>query len=57
VSDTRIVTARVEVTQYLNDEGGVWWDIDHSEGTPLTQIVGLLHSAALELYLRAREEA
>jgi hypothetical protein len=50
-----MVVARVEVVQYLNDEGQVWWDIDHSEGTPLTQLIGLLHTAALELYLRAKE--
>ena len=53
----RIVTARVEVIQWINPESGeLWWDIDHSEDASLTQIVGLLTIATHEMYRRAMGE-
>lgn len=50
----RVVTARVEVTQWINPETGeLWWDIDHDETSTLTQIVGLLTLATHEMYRRS----
>lgn len=51
------VTARIEVVQYLHPEtGDVWWNIDHDESSTLTQLIGLLMIATLEMYARSQKE-
>jgi hypothetical protein len=57
IPDDALVMARVEVVQYVNGQGQVWWNIDHDDTATITQIFGLLHTAAIEMYLRAKGEA
>jgi hypothetical protein len=52
VSD-RMVTARVEVTQWMTNDGELRWDIDFDEGQTLTQTVGMLALAQMEMFRRA----
>jgi hypothetical protein len=51
----RLVTARVEVIQWMSPEGELRWDIDYDDSTPLTQIIGMLALAQMEMYRRALE--
>jgi hypothetical protein len=50
---TRIVTARVEVIQWMNEDGQLRWDIDFAEGQSLSQTVGMLSLAQMELFRSA----
>lgn len=52
---SRMVTARVEVVQWIDEDGGLRWDIDFDEGQTLTQTVGMLALAQMEMYRRALE--
>jgi len=52
---SRVVTARVEVVQWIDDDGVLRWDIDFDEGQTLTQTVGMLALAQQEMYRRAIE--
>lgn len=49
----RMVTARVEVTQWMTNDGELRWDIDFDEGQTLTQTVGMLALAQMEMFRRA----
>ena len=48
-------TARVEVRQWLTEDGEMRWDIDWEEGQNLTTTVGMLALAQQELYRRSIE--
>jgi hypothetical protein len=39
IPDDALVMARVEVVQYVNGQGQVWWNIDHM--TPISTHDGL----------------
>jgi hypothetical protein len=54
-SSNRRVTARVEVVQWINEDGELRWEIDFEEDQPLTQTVGMLALAQMEMYRRAME--
>lgn len=49
------VTARVEVVQWINEDGELRWDIDYDDDQTLTQTVGMLALAQMEMYRRAME--
>lgn len=52
---SRVVTARVEVTQWIAEDGTLRWDIDFDEGQTLTQTVGMLALAQQEMFRRSLE--
>lgn len=47
---------RVEIVQYIHgDTGELFWNLDWTEDTSLTQIIGLLHVASAEILNRANQ--
>jgi hypothetical protein len=51
----QLVTARVEVVQWMTPDGELRWRIDYDEGQTLTQTVGMLAMAQMEMYRLAME--